>query len=63
MNKKLVSLCGLVAVVLLPFSTQAKVSVSEANKLGTTLTPFGSIKEANKYKTIPAWKGGITESA
>lgn len=39
----------------------AKVSQAEANKLGSSLTPFGSIKEANELKTIPAWTGGIKE--
>lgn len=39
----------------------AKVSQAEADKLGSTLTPFGSIKEGNKLKTIPAWTGGIKE--
>ena len=42
-------------------AASAKVSQAEANKLGTTLTPFGSIIEGNKLKTIPAWTGGIKE--
>jgi len=61
MNKKLVSLCCILAFTLFSFFAQAKVPASEAKKLGTSLTPFGSVKEANRYKTIPAWKGGITE--
>lgn len=43
------------------FGLQAKVSKTEAEKLGTKLTPFGSVKESNTDKTIPAWTGGITE--
>lgn len=39
----------------------AKVSQAEANKLGTTLTPFGAIKEGNAQNTIPAWTGGLNE--
>ena len=61
MNKKLVSIFCLFSFMLFSFGAQAKVPAAEAEKLGTSLTPFGSIKEANKYKTIPAWKGGVTE--
>lgn len=43
------------------FSTHAAVPKAEAEKLGKTLTPFGSVKEGNKENTIPAWDGGITE--
>ena len=39
---------------------QAKVSASEAAKLGTTLTPIGAEKAGNAAGTIPAWDGGIT---
>ncbi len=51
------------SLFLLSFSLslQAKVPQAEADKLGKQLTPFGSIKEGNKSKTIPAWKGGIKE--
>jgi len=41
-------------------AVDAKVSKAEAKKLGTTLTPFGSIKEGNEAGTIPAWTGGLT---
>ncbi|KZY92823.1 hypothetical protein A3744_18770, partial [Oleiphilus sp. HI0073] len=40
----------------------AKVSKAEADKLGTSLTPFGSIKEGNEAGTIPPWTGGLTEA-
>lgn len=62
MYKNLATLSSLMLLALLAFSAQAKVSTAEANKLGTSLTPFGSIKEANKYKTIPRWTGGLVEA-
>lgn len=61
MNNKLVLLCGILALVLGGADVHAKVSKKEADKLGKSLTPFGSIKEGNKAGTIPAWTGGITE--
>lgn len=48
--------CGSFATV-----TDAKVSKAEADKLGTSLTPFGSIKEGNEAGTIPPWNGGLTK--
>ena len=44
---------------------QAKVSASEAAKLGNSLTPFGSVKAGNGKDPstgmgIPAWDGGLT---
>lgn len=36
----------------------AAVSAEEASKLGTTLTPLGAEKAANKDGTIPSWTGG-----
>lgn len=42
-------------------AANAKVSKSEADKLGSSLTPFGSIKEGNKTGSIPAWTGGLTK--
>ncbi len=49
--------------LLLSFSLSlsAKVPKSLADELGTKLTPFGSVKEGNKDKTIPEWNGGIKE--
>ncbi|KZX82409.1 hypothetical protein A3715_01255 [Oleiphilus sp. HI0009] len=40
-------------------SVDAKVSQAEADKLGKSLTPFGSIMEGNEAGTIPAWNGGL----
>lgn len=41
-------------------STLAKVSVEEAEKLGTTLTPVGGEIAGNAAGTIPTWDGGLT---
>jgi hypothetical protein len=41
-------------------SASAKVSAEEAEKLKTTLTPFGAEKAGNADGTIPAWDGGYT---
>ena len=40
---------------------QAKVSETEAAKLGAELTPVGAVKAGNADGSIPAWTGGITE--
>jgi hypothetical protein len=55
-----ISLVSLSFFLLNPHAS-AKVSKEEADKLGTTLTPFGAIKEANLDKSIPAWTGGLSE--
>ena len=39
---------------------QAAVTADEAKALGTTLTPVGAEKGANKDGTIPAYTGGMT---
>ena len=39
----------------------AKVSVTEAQRLGQDLTPTGAIRAGNKAGTIPRWNGGITQ--
>jgi len=47
---------------LVTFTTaHAAVSASEAEKLGTTLTPIGAEKAGNAAGTIPAWDGGNTK--
>ncbi|MES2884518.1 MAG: DUF1329 domain-containing protein [Pseudomonadota bacterium] len=47
---------------LVTFTTaQAAVSQSEADKLGTSLTPLGAEKAGNAAGTIPAWDGGNTK--
>ncbi len=62
MNNKSVLVCGVLALALGSFSASAKVSQQEADKLGTLLTPFGSIKSGNASKTIPEWTGGLTKA-
>ena len=37
----------------------AAVSAEEAKQLGTTLTPWGALKEGNKDGTIPEWTGQV----
>jgi Protein of unknown function (DUF1329) len=39
---------------------QAAITAEEAKALGTTLTPIGADKGANKDGTIPEYKGGLT---
>ncbi len=47
---------------LVTFATaHAAVSQSEADKLGTSLTPIGGEKAGNAAGTIPAWEGGNTK--
>ncbi len=49
-------------LALLPASAVfAKVSATEAARLGKDLTPLGGEKAGNADGTIPAWDGGITE--
>lgn len=52
---------GVLPVVLLssPLVAQAKISKSEAEKLGTSLTPMGANPAANADGSIPAWGGSI----
>ena len=48
---------------LVTFTTaQAAVSQSEADKLGTSLTPLGAEKAGNAAGTIPAWDGGNSKA-
>lgn len=51
------------AAIMAAFFTQmpahASVSLSEAQKLKSTLTPFGAEKAGNTAGTIPAWSGGV----
>ena len=46
---------GALALSLVAQHATAKVDAAEAGKLGTTLTPVGAEKAANKDGTIPAW--------
>ena len=58
--KKLAILSAAVIVALSAPSAWAKVTETEAAKLGTELTPLGGVKAANADGSIPAWDGGIT---
>ena len=42
-------------------STWAKVSSTEAKKLGTELTSMGAVKAGNSAGTIPAYTGGLAQ--
>lgn len=59
MNSRIQLLAGLVAAALAG-AASAGVSADEAKALGTTLTPIGAEKGANKDGTIPAWTGGTS---
>ena len=48
------------AVASIAAAAQAAVTADEAKALGTTLTPVGAEKAANKDGTIPAYDGGLT---
>ncbi|MCW8092297.1 DUF1329 domain-containing protein [Alteromonas sp. ASW11-130] len=56
---------GLIAAAMslaIGSSALAKVSESEAKKLGDSLTPLGAEKAGNADGSIPAWDGGITKA-
>jgi len=63
-SKKRSSLMGLgiLAAALSVGSAYAKVGADEAAKLGTSLTPVGGEKAANKDGSIPAWEGGLSKA-
>jgi len=42
------------------FAAHAAITADEAKTLGTTLTPIGAEKAANKDGSIPAYTGGLT---
>lgn len=62
MLKKQLLLSSLIALSLSSGFVIAKVSETEANKLGAELTPLGGIKAANADGSIPSWDGGITKA-
>jgi len=55
-----VCLSGIAALGIWANTSLAKVSESEAAKLGKTLTPLGAEMAGNADGSIPAWTGGIT---
>ena len=54
--------CGMVVAALLPLVALAAVTVEEAARLRTTLTPMGAERAGNKEGSIPAWDGGVTKA-
>ncbi|MFQ3266608.1 MAG: hypothetical protein ACI9VL_000341, partial [Colwellia sp.] len=59
MNK--VTLLSLTISMVLSTGALAKISVEQAAKLSTELTPLGAVRAGNKDGSIPAWTGGITK--
>lgn len=60
------SIAAKMAVFSLAFiasSSMAALPQSEADRLGTELTPLGAQKEGNAAGTIPAWTGGLAVDA
>jgi hypothetical protein len=62
MQRKHLARAALLALLVPTLSAQAAVSVDEAAKLNTELTPFGAEKAGNKDGSIPAWTGGYSTS-
>jgi hypothetical protein len=60
--KKISLITSILALSLSAGLSYAKVSETEAAKLGNELTPYGGVKAANSDGSIPAWTGGITEA-
>lgn len=54
-------LVSMVALGLTGTVAHAKVTESEAQQLGQSLTALGAEKNANADGSIPAWNGGITQ--
>lgn len=52
---------SLLLVVGLVGQSAAAISAEEAERLDTSLTPFGAEKAGNANGTIPSWDGGITQ--
>lgn len=48
---------------LIASSVMAALPQSDADRLGTELTPLGAQKEGNASGTIPAWTGGLAVNA
>ncbi|MER1967112.1 DUF1329 domain-containing protein [Castellaniella sp. GW247-6E4] len=62
MTRKVFAFAAMIALAVSNVSLAA-VSVEEAGKLGTTLTPWGAIQAGNKEGTIPAYTGPIAPPA
>ncbi|MES2820402.1 MAG: DUF1329 domain-containing protein [Pseudomonadota bacterium] len=55
--------CAALGLSLLADGSLAAVSPEQAAKLGSTLTPIGAEMAANADGSIPAWTGGLPQSA
>ncbi|NVJ50461.1 MAG: DUF1329 domain-containing protein [Gammaproteobacteria bacterium] len=62
MKKTLKSVFTAAIAISIAQASYAKVSPSEAAKLGKELTPMGSEMAGNADGTIPAWNGGVTKA-
>ncbi len=60
--RKNITKASLLVALLVSGSAFAKVSVEEAAKLGTSLTPLGAEAAANASGTIPVWDGGLNST-
>ncbi len=60
MKKIIYSSVLVVFMLMSPLNVIAKVSPEEAEKLKTTLTPFGAERAGNEDGSIPSWDGGLT---
>ncbi len=60
MIKQIGVIAASIAIAVASQQAFAKVSESEADKLGASLTPLGAEKAGNADGSIPAWTGGIT---
>lgn len=58
MNKKLTA-ASLLMLSIFASQSMAKVSTTQAAKLGQELTPTGAVQSANADGSIPAWTGGL----
>ena len=61
MMNKISMLTSILVLSLSAGLAQAKVSETDAAKLGNELTPYGGMKAGNTDGSIPAWTGGITQ--
>lgn len=60
MKNKKIYIAALLAITSIQTS-MAAVSLDEAKKLNTELTPLGAEKNANSDGSIPAWDGGFSQ--
>jgi hypothetical protein len=54
---------GFLALALCAVEVQAKVDITQAERLGRDLTPLGAEMAGNAAGSIPAWNGGVSAPA